>query len=112
MAAALIAVYAMIGGAFINAAITSPKNCLRVLSSMWGEIYMSLLLTGMLFLVAGIVMAALGSGAGLGVAGVGAAHVFLFGLFYLSLKIAQEALPEGLSEPKPIASKEEPPSTE
>ena len=29
----LIALYAMIGGAFLNAAITAPENCLRVLQA-------------------------------------------------------------------------------
>lgn len=41
-----IAVYAMIGGAMINAAITAPKNCLAILNAIPANTVKWLLLAG------------------------------------------------------------------
>lgn len=88
VAAGFIAVYAMIGGAFINAAITAPENCLRVLSWIdrkhgswlwWGG--------------AGTMVGAfLSSDPGrFGVAMAGAAHIALAVLFAFARSVAHQA---------------------
>ncbi|WP_148043721.1 hypothetical protein [Paracoccus methylarcula] len=48
----MIALYAMIGGAFLNAAITAPDNCHRVLSEILGPIRKYLLWVGVFASVA------------------------------------------------------------
>jgi|GEM_PF-6003780 len=37
-AAAVIAFFAMLGSVFIGSAITAPRNCLTLLSAMWGTV--------------------------------------------------------------------------
>ena len=39
IAAILIAFYAMVGGAFLNASITAPENTLRLLARMWQSVF-------------------------------------------------------------------------
>ncbi|RWR08528.1 hypothetical protein [Paenirhodobacter populi] len=48
--AALVAVYAMVGGAFINASITAPENAAKLLSAGWESVLL-FLLYGIAFLV-------------------------------------------------------------
>ena len=48
----LIALYAMIGGAFLNAAITAPANCKKLLDAIWNPVRNTLFWTGILASIA------------------------------------------------------------
>ncbi|WP_145693789.1 hypothetical protein [Gemmobacter caeni] len=87
-----IALYAMVGGAFINAAITTPVRCLQVLNWMWPEVISTFLLTGAGFIAAGAGMAAMNFEIGIGIFAVGSAHLSLFILFLYARRIARAAL--------------------
>lgn len=54
-AAISIAIYAMIGGAFLNAAITAPANMRRLLSHMWQSVFELTFYGAAIFLVSLVV---------------------------------------------------------
>lgn len=53
IAAAVVAIYAMVGGAFLNAAITSPQNTKKLLKAAWTTIF-DFLLNGITFLAVAV----------------------------------------------------------
>lgn len=52
LVAILIAIYAMIGGAFLNAAITAPHNTRKLLIRMWNSIFELMIYGGAIFATA------------------------------------------------------------
>lgn len=95
MAAAVIAVYAMVGGAFINAAITAPENMRKLLISGWKSI-IEFLLYGVAFLVCAVIVTAItwpNSDLSMNpFLWMSAAHLALFGAFYGCRRIVQIVL--------------------
>lgn len=55
LAAAVLAVYAMVGGAFLNASITAPQNAAKVLVAGWQTIF-EFLINGVLILLICVVL--------------------------------------------------------
>lgn len=92
----VVALYAMVGGAFINAAITAPARCLRVLAWMWGEVINTFLVTGFSLTIGGVVLGLLvektWAEVGGGVTALGLAHLSLFVLFLGARRVATAAL--------------------
>lgn len=91
--AGVIAFYAMIGSAFINAAITAPENCLRVIEWLKPALFERFLPLGLLFLLAGLGMYQISDkpGTGVGIIWAGLAHICLFLLIRQARRIAEAA---------------------
>lgn len=56
IAAGVIAFYAMLGGAFLSAAISSPRNCLIAIGDIWADA-LTWFIGGLIFLMAAAVLA-------------------------------------------------------
>lgn len=91
-ATALIAFYAMFGGAFLSAAITSPRNCLIAISHLWSDA-LTWFFGGVVFIVLGVLMmAALQSTIPSSMIWLGLAHCVWFALLLASRRIAESII--------------------
>lgn len=100
--AAAIAIYAMFGGAFINAAITAPQNCRKLIERNWDDL-IAMFAVGVLLLPVLAATAAMIPG-GVGISGnpityVAISHVSVFAVIYLCKRITDDILDPGPSAP-------------
>jgi len=111
LSAALIALYAMIGGAFINAAITSPENMRKLLVSGWQTVF-QFLIFGAIFVLAAIAFGLLAwprsDPAMHLLMWLAVAHLALYGVFRGCRMIVEILLGDGDSEHDKDQDKVEP----
>ncbi|OWJ81384.1 hypothetical protein [Haematobacter missouriensis] len=96
--AAVIGLYAMVGGAFLSASITAPENCLKVISALWSEFLSAYL--GTLVGLGLLLLASMTWGDGTIYASIMEpmlwlfiVHTLLFALFLICLNIATRLSP-------------------
>lgn len=88
-AAAAIAVYAMVGSAFLNAAITAPQNTAKILHRIWPELYGTYLIGGLVILGA-TVLAFVIMGVFIGpLLAISAAHILSYVLMLAARQIVE-----------------------